>query len=178
MDGILQTLDSFKTRDGDLDLTGNAAPSTIGTVHVNNLTARGWNVRVSSKNNQPIANFTSSVTFGTAPLVVQFNDTSLNNPITRLWNFGDGTYSTKESSEHVYYSPGNYTVTLGIKNADGSDSKVVVITVLEQPILPLANFSSNVTEGYVPLSVQFNDSSDQCNIHGTGILEMEIIQAR
>ncbi len=160
VDGILQTLDSFKTRDGDLDLTGNAAPSTIGTVHVNNLTARGWNVRVSSKNNQPIANFTSSVTFGAAPLVVQFDDTSLNNPITRLWNFGDGTYSTKESSEHVYYSPGNYTVTLGIKNADGSDSKVVVITVLEQPLLPLANFSSNVTEGYVPLSVQFNDSSD------------------
>ncbi|MDQ1250938.1 MAG: hypothetical protein QG646_7 [Euryarchaeota archaeon] len=159
VDGILQTLDSYNTRDGSLDLTGNAAPSTIGTAHANNLTARGWTVRVSSINNQPIANFTSSVTLGTAPLLVQFNDTSTNNPSTRLWNFGDGIYSTGDYPEHTYYSPGNYTVTLGIKNAYGSDSKVVVITVLEQPILPLANFSNNVTEGYVPLSVQFNDSS-------------------
>ena len=29
-----------------------------------------------------------------------------------------------------------------------------------QPILPIANFSSNVTEGYVPLSVQFTDLSE------------------
>ena len=31
---------------------------------------------------------------------------------------------------------------------------------MEQPVLPLANFSSNVTEGYVPLDVQFNDLSE------------------
>ena len=31
---------------------------------------------------------------------------------------------------------------------------------MEQPVLPLANFSSNVTEGCVPLDVQFNDLSE------------------
>lgn len=49
VDGILQTLDSFNTDDGDLDLTGNTAPSIAGRSHANNLTARGWEVKLSKK---------------------------------------------------------------------------------------------------------------------------------
>ncbi|WP_048136093.1 hypothetical protein [Methanosarcina sp. 1.H.T.1A.1] len=45
VDGVLQTLDSYNTNGGDLDLTGNAAPSTTGIAHANNLTARGWKVQ-------------------------------------------------------------------------------------------------------------------------------------
>ncbi|MHC1753912.1 MAG: hypothetical protein AB9861_00495 [Methanosarcina sp.] len=45
VDGILQTLDSYNTNDGSLDLTGNAAPSITGISHANNLTARGWKVQ-------------------------------------------------------------------------------------------------------------------------------------
>jgi PGF-pre-PGF domain-containing protein len=160
VDGLLQTLDSYNTNGGHLDLTGNAAPSIIGISHANNLTARKWKVQVASKNNQPFANFTSNVTIGTIPLVVQFNDTSINDPKTWTWDFGDGTYSSDEFPKHVYNFPGNYTVTLGIRNANGSDFKNIVITVLEQPVLPVANFSSNVTEGYVPLDVQFTDLSE------------------
>jgi len=160
VDGILQTLDFYNTNGGNLDLTGNAAPSIIGIAHANNLTTRNWEVKISSRNNPPVANFTSNVTFGTIPLAVQFYDASRNNPTTWLWDFGDGTYSTEEFPKHIYTSPGNYTVTLEVRNSNGSDFKVVVITVLEQPVLPLANFSSNVTEGYVQLDVQFNDLSE------------------
>ena len=160
VDGVLQTLDSYNTRGGYLDLTGNAAPSDIGIAYANNLTSRQWNVQVSSKNNQPTANFTSNVTFGTVPLTVQFNDTSINNPATWLWDFGDGTYSTEEFPKHIYTSPENYTVTLGVRNPSGSDSKAVVITVLEQPVLPITNFICSATEGYVPLDVQFYDLSE------------------
>ncbi len=41
-------------------------------------------------------------------------------------------------------------------------SKLANITVSEKPvpILPVANFSANKTEGFAPLSVQFNDSSE------------------
>ena len=46
VDGVLQTLDSYKTNDGSLDLTGNAEPSITGIAHANNLTARGWKVQV------------------------------------------------------------------------------------------------------------------------------------
>lgn len=45
IDQLLQTLDSYKTRNGTLDLTGNSAPSSIGIAHVNNLTDRGWKVQ-------------------------------------------------------------------------------------------------------------------------------------
>ena len=160
VDGILQTLDFYSTNSGSLDLTGNAAPSIIGIAHANNLTTRNWEVKISSKNNPPVSNFTSNITFGTIPLAVQFNDTSISNPTIRLWDFGDGTYSTEEFPKHIYLSRGNYTVTLTVRNSSGFDSKVVVITVLEQPVRPLANFSSNVIEGYVPLDVQFNDLSE------------------
>jgi hypothetical protein len=50
IDRTLQTLDSYKTQNGHLDLTGNAAPSVIGIEHANNLTSRGWNIQISSKN--------------------------------------------------------------------------------------------------------------------------------
>ncbi|MGB9940207.1 PGF-pre-PGF domain-containing protein [Methanosarcina sp.] len=160
VDSVLQTLDSYNTDGGSLDLTGNAAPSITRIAHANNLTTRDWEVKVSSNNNPPVANFTSNVTSGTVPLAVQFNDISINNPATWLWDFGDGTYSTEEFPEHIYLSPGNYTVTLTVRNSSGFDFKVVVITVLEQPGLPVANFRSNVIEGYVPLYVQFYDLSE------------------
>ncbi len=166
VDGILQTLDSYKTSAGFLDLTGNAAPSIIGTEHANNLSTRGWEVRISSKNNPPIASFTNNVTFGKVPLAVQFNDTSINNPRTWQWDFGDGAYSNEESPKHIYTSPGNYNVTLSVKNANGSDFKVVVITVLEQPGLPVPDFRTNITRGYAPLVVQFTDLSQ--NLTGRG----------
>ena len=47
VDGVLQTLDSYGTNAGRLDLTGNAAPSITGIEHANNLTARGWKVQTS-----------------------------------------------------------------------------------------------------------------------------------
>ncbi|HWR25776.1 MAG TPA: hypothetical protein VN278_06015 [Methanosarcina sp.] len=45
VDEVLQTLDSYNTKSGALDLSGNAAPSITGIAHANNLTARGWKVQ-------------------------------------------------------------------------------------------------------------------------------------
>jgi C1A family cysteine protease len=50
----------------------------------------------------PVANFTANITSGFAPLTVQFNDTSNNNPTSWLWNFGDGSTSTMENPIHSY----------------------------------------------------------------------------
>ena len=60
IDRTLQTLDSYKTKNGHLDLTGNAAPSIIGIAHANNLTSRGWKIQISSKNNPPVDSFAMS----------------------------------------------------------------------------------------------------------------------
>ncbi len=109
----------------------------------------------------PVANFSSNVTEGYAPLSVQFTDLS-ENAIEWKWDFGDGANSLEQSPIHTYSAAGVYTANLTVSNENGTNSKLATITVLEKsaPILPVANFSTNVSEGYAPLSVQFTDLSE------------------
>lgn len=108
----------------------------------------------------PTANFTASVTNGIAPLSVQFTDNS-ENAAGWHWDFGDGNTSTEPNPTHIYPEPGNYIVNLTVSNSNGSDSKLATITVSEKTVsvLPVANFSSNLTSGNAPLTVQFTDLS-------------------
>jgi len=109
----------------------------------------------------PVANFTSNVTSGTEPLSVSFIDSSTGTPTKWNWGFGDGTNSTQQNPEHTYPATGNYTVLLTATNAAGNNTatKSDYIKVIAAVQKPIANFSSNVTEGYAPFSVQFTDSS-------------------
>jgi PKD repeat protein len=70
----------------------------------------------------PAADFTATPTSGTAPLTVQFTDTSTGSPTTWLWDFGDGTTDSDESPSHSYTSPGVYSVSLIASNSDGSNT--------------------------------------------------------
>ncbi len=110
----------------------------------------------------PVANFRSDVTEGYAPLTVKFDDLS-ENAAGWNWDFeNDGNIdSTDENPVYVYANPGSYTVNLTVSNENGTDSKLGTINVSEKPIMPVANFSSNVTVGYAPMTVQFNDSSEK-----------------
>ncbi len=109
----------------------------------------------------PEANFSANVTEGYAPLSVHFTDLSIN-ATERDWEFGDGNNSTDETPFYVYAVPGTYNVSLTVINENGTDSKLITVTVLEkpEPIFPAANFSTNVTSGYAPLNVQFTDKSE------------------
>ena len=109
----------------------------------------------------PVAKFTTNVSEGYAPLTVQFNDNS-ENAVSFNWDFGDGATSTDKDSIHTYSTAGIYTVNLTVSNENGSDSKSATINVLEitPSVPPVADFTTNVSEGYVPLTVQFNDNSE------------------
>jgi PKD repeat protein len=113
----------------------------------------------------PVANFKSNISSGNAPLTVQFTDLSTGSPTSWKWNFGDGGSSTQQNPTHAYTAAGTYTVNLTASSASGANSKLATITVLNNggtstaPILPVANFNSNVTTGIVPLSVKFTDLS-------------------
>ena len=110
----------------------------------------------------PVANFSSNISSGYAPLSVQFIDLSKN--ATRWnWDFGDGDTSTEQNSAHTYSVAGSYTVTLSASNENGTISTFSTITV-QQPTLPIANFISNVSSGYVPLIVQFTDRSENATV--------------
>lgn len=68
------------------------------------------------------ASFTANHTIGSAPLDVQFNDTSTNNPTSWSWSFGDGNTSTDQNPMHTYTADGVYTVSLNATNAIGSNT--------------------------------------------------------
>ena len=83
----------------------------------------------------PVANFTSNVTEGFAPLSMQFNASS-GNATAWNWDFGDGFNSTEQNTTHTYSTAGEYIVNLTASNANGTDSKLAIIIALEQPIPP------------------------------------------
>jgi PKD repeat protein len=109
----------------------------------------------------PVADFHANATTGPAPLLVQFTDASSGSPVSWVWDFGDGNFSTEQNPAYEYAAPGLYTVNLTVWNDAGSGSKVKpdYITVTSAPVPPVAGFMTNLTSGPVPLTVQFTDTS-------------------
>lgn len=112
----------------------------------------------------PEAIFTSNVTIGYAPLTVEFTDIS-ENASSLLWSLGNLGTSNSSDFLHTFVNEGSYTVTLNVTNENGSDSTDVTINVLKAPdpsvpIFPEAKFGANMTVGYVPLTIQFFDFSE------------------
>jgi PKD repeat protein len=109
-----------------------------------------------------VANFTASPTSGTAPLTVQFTDTSTGSPTMWSWNFGDGsTQGMQANPTHIYTAPGTYTVTLTASSQTGGTSTKTregYITVTSSGSI-IADFIGVPTSGPAPLTVQFSDRS-------------------
>jgi PKD repeat protein len=126
--------------DGIVDAT-TQFPSHTYTVSGNytaKLTVNGGSyqtvsISVASLAPVPVANFTFSPTSGTAPLFVQFTDTSTNNPTSWAWDFnGDSVIdSTSPNPTYTYNTAGTYTITLTASNASGPSvpPKTSTITV-------------------------------------------------
>jgi len=107
----------------------------------------------------PVANFTADHTSGCAPLNVTFTD--LSTPIGEIlswsWDFGDGSNSTLQNPSHQY-SAGNYTVSLNVTNACGSDNMTKIDYITVKPA-PVANFTASDQNPCVNTPILFTDSS-------------------
>ena len=57
----------------------------------------------------PVANFTSDVQNGSAPLTVQFTDTSTGNVTSYLWDFGDGNTAQQRTRATTTRAPATMT---------------------------------------------------------------------
>jgi len=99
----------------------------------------------------PVISFTANITTGNAPLVVQFNDSTTNFPISWLWSFGDATTSTSQNPLHTYVNPGTYSVTL---NASNTYSYGTELTKLNY-ITATNPMSSGAGAYYPPHTVKF-----------------------
>ncbi len=113
---------------------------------------------------EPIANFTSDVTSGSAPLTVRFMDTSAGNPTSWLWDFGDGSTSTDQNPTHTFTTTTTdtitFTVSLTATNYLGNNTlaKPDTITLSSSP--PGISFTGSPrVSTAVPLTVRFNDTS-------------------
>jgi len=129
-------------------------PVGMGAVPVND-TNSGFIVVT----NPPEADFFTSVRYGSGPFTVSFSDNSRGaEPLTYLWEFGDGTSSDRKNPTHTYAASGEYTVSLTVTNRYGSDTKSVPGYIgVGNP--PGAGFSASPQQGDVPLMVSFSDES-------------------
>lgn len=106
----------------------------------------------------PVADFSGTPVTGCAPLVVQFKDQSTGDPKFWNWDFGNGQLSNIQSPVVVFTLPGVYSVTLVVKNANGTHG-VTKTNYIRVNASPTADFTSNIQTGCVPVNVQFSDMS-------------------
>ncbi|MBK8192518.1 MAG: T9SS-dependent M36 family metallopeptidase [Lewinellaceae bacterium] len=75
---------------------------------------------------EPVAGFTAA----TNGLVSSFTNTSNGSITSMSWDFGDGSpVSNEQNPQHVYASPGTYTVGLTVANSCGSSTYEIMVTV-------------------------------------------------
>lgn len=126
----------------------------------NSTTLTYWHAYNALANSGPTASFTAAPTTGTAPLKVNFVDTSAGTPSTWAWDFGDGSSDVTHNPSHTYAAAGTYNAKLTVTNAQGSStSGVTTITVTAPVAIPAASFTANPTTGTAPLAVTFTDTS-------------------
>ena len=108
----------------------------------------------------PTADFEGTPTNGEAPLLVSFNDLSIDSVNTWQWDFGDGSSSTFQFPVYTYLTAGIYNVSLTVTGPGGSNTieKADYITVIEPA--PIAEFEGTPTMGEAPLLVSFTDLSN------------------
>ena len=106
----------------------------------------------------PVADFSADKVGGCSPIVVNFTDRSTGSPTSWSWDFGNGSTSTRQNPSTTYFTPGTYTVTLTVTNANGSNTIVRTdyITVYDPPSV---DFSATNRTGCTPAVVQFSDIS-------------------
>jgi hypothetical protein len=95
----------------------------------------------------PVARFAALPSFGPAPLMVAFVDSSSGSVSQWLWSFGDSTASsTSRTASHVYTKPGTFTAQLTVSGPGGMSSATRAVTVIDtiRP-LPPPSFAVSAT---------------------------------
>lgn len=110
----------------------------------------------------PVANFTATPLSVCQGQPVTFTNTSSNNggpAITQYsWDFGDGFSDQIPNPVHTYNTPGTYSVTLTVTNANGqADFELKTAYIIVKPA-PTASFSVNGLGCTVPLTVSFTNT--------------------
>ncbi|MCQ9206767.1 MAG: PKD domain-containing protein [Omnitrophica bacterium] len=145
--------------------TGNQNVSDYGSLGKYTITG----TVVSSGNPlPPVARIEASPMSGRAQLLVQFSGEASYDPdgtiVSYLWDFADGAFSNAINPLHTFSNVRSYSVRLTVTDNDGSsDASTVHIDVLAPNVIPVASIQATPTQGYAPLTVQFDGSSSYDN---------------
>jgi gliding motility-associated-like protein len=96
-------------------------------------------------NPDPVAGFSASNNTGCQPVEASFTNGSSNleNPVSYLWDFGDGTTDNSVNPTHLYPDPGNYNVKLKVTNSTGCVDSLTINDIVEVYAVPVAKFSAD-----------------------------------
>ncbi len=106
----------------------------------------------------PDASFVPDVLNGCPPLLVNFNNLSVN-ASSWLWQFGDGTTSTLQHPSHTYVNNGSYQVTLIVNDVNGCSDTLVYPVLINVSPISVNYVPQPVINGCAPYSVNFSDAS-------------------
>lgn len=113
----------------------------------------------------PVIDFTPSLTVGCLGDQVEFSDISFPPPTSWLWEFGDGNTSPAQNPSHLYTSPGTYTVTLTAFYAGSCEATEVRANLITIGGIPFVAFTPSGTEACeIPFTVNFANSSVGANL--------------
>ncbi|HRZ48637.1 MAG TPA: C25 family cysteine peptidase, partial [Bacteroidales bacterium] len=82
-----------------------------------------------------------------------FTDLSFNGPVTWLWDFGDGNFSTLQNPQHQYQQNGFFDVKLITTNSFGTDSLIKPSLVhVNMPVPPVTIDATRCKQGTLQLT--------------------------
>lgn len=116
-----------------------------------------WEDHIVTKNQSPIPDFSYSA----ERLNVSFFDESFDNDgniVSSYWDFGDGDTSNDKNPQHIYDTPGTYTVNLTIKDNDNIESNFAKTIVLSDNT-PIADFTYTPEKPLANKNIKFNSTS-------------------
>ena len=133
-------------------------------------------------NQAPTARIAGGSRSGKAPYAASFDGRASSDGDGKIvdyaWSFGDGTTATGAGVDHIYMTPGTYTVELMVTDDDGAEDRTnVIVTVTEaENVPPVARIAGGDVSGTAPFLVNL-DGRNSADPDGTrkaffGILTM------
>ncbi len=123
-------------------------------------------IATTGSNTPPVARATATPSQGPPPLTVQFSSAGSvdadGDPISVLWNFGDGSpASTAVAPTHTYTALGAYTATLTVSDGrapnPGTDTVTLPITVGSPPVVTITQpVASSTFQGGQTIAIAGN----------------------
>ena len=98
---------------------------------------------------EPTSFYSANQSTGTAPLLIQFTNTSTNYT-SSSWDFGDGNTSTETNPIHTYTASGSYVVSLTVTGEGGTNTNsylTVDITDIPTPAMILDSKYTTTSSG-------------------------------